>query len=157
MAKRGAPIQYEDSVFCAILERYAGGTNLLDILAEKGMPTWGAFWKRVMGPNAAPELVSAHARARDSWAEAKVEEAMHISDTPLMGKKTRKGPKGKIESVTHGDAVDARRLKVSTRLWFAERVLAKSYAGRTALQNPDGSNLNVVPVINLTVTAEGAK
>jgi hypothetical protein len=155
MAKRGRPIKYPESVFVEILERYAGGEDLMAILAAKGMPDWSTFWKRVMGPNAAPELVAAHARARDSWAEAKVAEAMHITDQPQIGKKVRKGPKGKVESVTHADAVDARRLRVSTRLWFAERVLSRSYGGRTTVQNPDGTPLNVVPVINVTVRSEG--
>lgn len=149
--KRGRPRLYPERVFVAILERYAKGENLLEILKGNGMPDWSTFWLRVMGPNADPELLAAHARARESWAEAKVVEAMDISDRPMIGKKTRKGPDG--TTTTTGDAVDARRLKVSTRLWFAERVLSKSYgaAVRATHQNPDGTPLNVVPVVNITV------
>jgi hypothetical protein len=152
-AKRpvGRPIEYPESVFLGILKRYAKGENLLGILKEPGMPDWSTFWKRVIGPNAPEGLVIAHARARDSWAEHKVEEAMDITDKTEMGQKVSDGPRGK--TVTKGDMVEHRRLKVSTRLWFAERVLAKSYSGRQQLThaNPDGSPLNLQPVINLTV------
>jgi hypothetical protein len=119
------------------------------------MPDWSTFWLRVMGPNASPELLAAHARARESWAEAKVAEAMDITDRPHVGKKVRIGADGKVESVTKGDAVDARRLRVSTRLWFAERVLSRSYgaASRVAHSNPDGTPIAVIPVINLTVVS----
>lgn len=152
-AKRrvGHPVEYPDSLFVRILARYASGENLMAILKRKGMPDWSTFWKRVMGPNAAPELVTAHARARDSWAEAQVAQAMHITDTPQQGKRVSKGPNG--TTTTTGDMTDHRRLRVSTRLWFAERVLSRSYgaAVRATHQNPDGSALNVVPVINVTV------
>lgn len=151
-SNRGRKEQYADDVFVGILERYAKGENLMEILKGKAMPDWSTFWKRVMGPNAVPELVTAHARARESWAEAKVVEAMDITDKPQVGKKVRKGPDG--TTTTTGDAVDARRLKVSTRLWFAERVLSKSYGAQARLthQNPDGGPVNVIPVINITVT-----
>jgi hypothetical protein len=158
LQKRGRKQEYPDSTFAAILARYAAGENLMAILVEKGMPEWSTFWNRVMGPSAVPELATAHARARESWADCQVEQAVQISDTPQMGKKVRKGPKGKIEAVTHGDAVDARRLRVSTRLWFAERILARQYGTqRVAHQNPDGTPIaptNVIPVINLTVVQE---
>lgn len=152
-AKRGRPQVYPDSLFVTILARYAKGEDLLKILKAKGMPDWSTFYNRVMGPNAVPELLAAHARARESWAEAKVAEAMHITDTPQVGKKVRKGPDG--TTTTTGDMTDHRRLRVNTRLWFAERVLSKSYgaAARVSHQNPDGTPLNVVPVINLTVVA----
>ncbi|HEX5128238.1 MAG TPA: hypothetical protein VFV90_00760 [Usitatibacter sp.] len=155
MAKRGRKQQYPDSTFVAILRRYAKGEDLMRILKADGMPDWSTFWDRVMGPSADPELTAAHARARDSWAEAKVAEAMEITDRPQLGKKVRKGPDG--TTTTTGDMVDARRLRVSTRLWFAERVLSKSYgaAVRATHQNPDGTPMNVVPVINVTVLAEG--
>lgn len=154
-SNRGRKEQYPESTFVAILERYAAGTNLMEILGEKGMPDWSTFWKRVMGPNAAPELITTHARARDSWAEAQVAQAMHITDTPQVGKRVTKGPNG--TTTTTGDMTDHRRLRVSTRLWFAERVLSRSYgaAVRATHQNPDGTPLNVVPVINITVLAEG--
>jgi hypothetical protein len=125
----------------------------MGILKGKSMPNWGTFWKRVMGPNASPDLVAAHARARESWAEAKVVEAMEITDKPHVGKKVRLDGKGNVEAVTQGDMVDARRLRVSTRLWFAERVLSKSYGAAMRHQNPDGSPLNVVPVLHVTMVA----
>lgn len=155
---RGRPITYPDSVFVQILERYAKGEDLLKILRPRGMPDWSTFWKRVMGPNASPELVTAHARARESWAEVKVAEAMRIAETPQQGKKTREGPDG--TTTTKGDMIEHRRLRVNTRLWFAERVLSKSYgaAARLTHQNPDGTPVNVIPVINLTVVGqEGGK
>lgn len=154
--RRGRPIEYPDSVFVAILARYAKGEDLLKIMKPKGMPDWSTFYNRVMGPNAVPELLAAHMRARESWAEAKVAEAMHITDTPQVGKKVRIGADGKTESVMKGDMVDARRLRVNTRLWFAERVLSRSYgaASRVAHSDPDGKPLSVVPVINLTVIGE---
>jgi hypothetical protein len=42
-----------------------------------------------------------------------------------------------------------RNLRISTRQWFASRLLAR-LASKQALQNPDGTPL-AMPVINLTV------
>lgn len=149
--KVGRPIEYPDDVFLGIIERYAQGENLMDILNGEGMPDWSTFWKRVMGPDAPEALVTAHACARQSWAEHKVEEAMNITDTTQLGKKISDGPRGK--TVSTGDMTEHRRLRVNTRLWFAERVLAKSYGNKlnATHQNPDGSPINVAPVIEITV------
>lgn len=147
----GREITYPDEQFLAILERYAQGENLLQILDADGMPDWATFWRRCCGPNASDELRTAYADAQVSWATRAVHEVPHIADTVDPGEErtTSSGPKGDTLTVKTIDRLGHRQLRVNTRQWFAERLLAK-HASKTVLMNPDGTPL-AVPAVSIIV------
>jgi hypothetical protein len=147
----GRKILYPESQYLAIIARYAEGENLLKILEEPEMPSWSAFWSNVCADDAPAELQAAYARAQESWATKAIAETPHIADTPHLGEErtVSNGPKGPTTTVKTADALGHRSLRISTRQWFATRLLAK-LASKHALQNPDGSAL-AIPVLNVTV------
>lgn len=151
----GRDLEYPDTQFLAILERWSDGENLLQILEEGGMPKWSTFWRRCCGPNASDELRAAYADAHVANAAHGLAQVPHIADNFHAAEERTEtdGPKGRTTSVKHVDALGHRNLRVNVRQWQAERVIARM-ASKTALQNPDGSPL-AVPVINMTVLPPG--
>lgn len=142
---------YPDEVYVGILERHAEGEHLITILEEPGMPSWATFFRQCAGREAPQHFQDAYASAHESWAHKYIAQGSVIADTQEMGETTTTKEWG-TERKTD-DMLGHRTLKVKTRQWFAERLLAKIYAAKqqTTLQNPDGSAIDIQPVINLTV------
>lgn len=94
-----------------------------------------------------------YARAREDQADTLADEIQAIADEPMIGQRVTvsgTGRKKKREVVT-ADMIEHRRLRVDTRKWIASKLKPRAYSDRTTLQNPDGTPVNCVPVINLTV------
>lgn len=146
----GHPIVYPDEVFIEICRRHSQGENLLAVLRETGMPDWTTFWTRCMASDAHENLRTVYDRAHEAWTQARLHETDEIANSQQLGEERTEsdGPKGHTTSVTTSDVLGHRQLQVKTRMWFAERLLAK-YAAKHALQNPDGSAVNFQPVINI--------
>jgi hypothetical protein len=145
-------LPYPEEQLLAIIERYARGENLLDILKEGNMPDWATFYRRCCDEKNAPEhLRIAYERAQVSWATRAVHEVPSIADNVELGEEltVSDGPKGVTTTRKTVDRIAHRALRVSTRQWFASRLLQK-LADKQILQNPDGSPV-FQPVINMTV------
>lgn len=150
--KIGPPEQYPDELMFEIIRRHEHGENVLKILREPGMPSFALFYRRVgiIGESKV-ELFTAYERAHKAWAMHRLLEVDEIANEQEMGEDetVTDGPKGTTVSRRRSDMLGHRTLKVKTRQWFAERILAH-YAAKQAFQNPDGSPL-IVPVINVKV------
>jgi hypothetical protein len=147
---------YTRETFLRIIERHAKGELMMRILREDGQPCWWTFYRNVIDDDphdGAPEdLRAAYLRAHKAYALIRTHDADEIADTQQLGEEVTvsEGPKGTTTSRKRSDVLGHRALQVKTRHWLSERVI-NSMAAKTALQNPDGSPINAVPVIHMTV------
>lgn len=148
----GAVSPYTQDTFLGIIARHSNGELMLKILRCDGMPSWSTFWENCIGPDASPELSTAYARAHESYAYHRSHDADEIADTQQLGveETVSDGPKGVTKTRKTADILGHRTLQVKTRQWLAERIVSR-LASKQALTNPDGSALNLQPVINMVV------
>lgn len=75
------------------------------------------------------EFADQYARAREAQADAIFDDILTIADTMQMGKKVKRMPGGKLETVT-GDMIEHRRLQVDARKWMAGKLRPKKYGDK---------------------------
>lgn len=77
-------------------------------------------------------------------AEFYVEQAIEISDTPLIGQKTVTKAAG--TEITEGDMIEHRRLQIDIRKWTAARLAPKKYGdpGKQAAADPEDSRPKLI-------------
>jgi len=145
----GRPSSYTDAVAMRICTRLANGESLRTICLDADMPDRGTviYW---LAQERNAEFARQYARAREAQADHYADEIIEISNTPVIGKKTKKT--GKVTEVTTGDMIEHRRLQVDARKWYAEKVAPKKYGTRAALEHTgrDGKDL---PATTTTVQA----
>lgn len=109
-----------------ICERLSDGESLRSICAADNMPNRATVF-RWLTKNT--EFSDQYARAREAQADAIFDDILMIADTMQMGKKVKRMPGGKLETVT-GDMIEHRRLQVDARKWMAGKLRPKKYGDK---------------------------
>lgn len=149
-AKVGRPTLYTEALALQICERLASGQPLVKICRDDDMPHVATVYRWMADGEAFRDM---YVRAREDQADTLADEIQAIADEPMLGERVTVKGKGKkrTREVVTGDMIEHRRLRVDARKWIAAKLKPKVYSERTTLQNPDGTPVNCVPVINLTV------
>lgn len=123
----GRPTIYSEALALAICTRLTEGISLRTICLDEDMPSISAVinW---LADGAHETFVAQYTRAREAQADRMAEEILEISNTPVLGIKT-KTTDGRTE-VTEGDMIEHRRLQVDARKWLAARMAPKKYGDR---------------------------
>jgi hypothetical protein len=134
--KTGRPSTYDPKIARIICEQISEGIPLRQICREnEGFPAWRTVYDWVARD---PDLSARLARAREMGYDAIAEEALEISDTPVMGQKQVMGDNKTY--VTIEDMLGHRKLQIETRLKLLACWDPKKYGNRTTLagdaQNP---------------------
>ncbi len=112
-----------------ICRRLSEGEPLRQICRDAHMPAWRTVYDWI---NADTDLAARIARARDLGFDAIAEEALRISDTPVVGEETEDD--GEKTKVKRGDMLGHRKLQVDTRLKLLAKWCPKRYGERTAME-----------------------
>lgn len=129
-----------------ICERLAGGESLRAVCKEPGMPHESTV--RAWARDDVQGFYTQYTRAREIGYDCLAEEALEISDTPVIGVKTKTNEKGETETVT-GDMIEHRRLRVDTRKWMLAKMLPKRYGDKITAEHTgaDGGPLQSVVTV----------
>lgn len=122
----GRPTSFTQAMADTLCERLASGLSLRKICRNKAMPNKATVF-RWLGQNA--EFSDQYARAREAQADLYVDEMVDLSDTPQIGRKTKRTVDGKLEVMT-ADMIEHRRLQIETRKWVAARMRPKKYGDK---------------------------
>jgi len=110
-APKGSGSKYTDDIADRICDLVSNGVNLRKVCRMEGMPAWRTVYDWVV---ARPDFAARLARARDMGYDALAEEALEISNTPVMGQKQVMGDKATYTTVE--DMLGHRKLQIETRL-----------------------------------------
>lgn len=115
-AKPGRPSIYTPELATEICARMSEGRSLRSVCRDEDMPDIRTVM-RWLGDPEKQEFCQQYAHARESLADALVEETLDLADgcDPESG------------------AVNKARLQVDTRKWFASKVAARKYGDKLAL------------------------
>lgn len=146
----GRPTVYTEALALDICERIASGQALVRICRDETMPGITTVYRWLIERE---EFRDMYTRAREDQADTLADEIQTIADEPMLGERVTVKGKGKkrTREVVTGDMIEHRRLRVEARKWIAAKLKPRVYSERQTLQNPDGTSINAVPVINLTV------
>ncbi len=114
-----------------ICRRLAEGETLRGICRTEGMPPESTVRKWAMDD--IHGFAAQYARARELGYHAMADEIVHISNTPVLGVKTKVDDTGKTET-TEGDMIEHRRLQIDARKWLLAKALPKVYGDKVALE-----------------------
>lgn len=129
LVTRGRPDTYDPTIASRICELLAQGMSLRSVCRQEGMPPESTVRLWVVDDR---EGFAAHyTRARDIGMDALADELLEISDTPVVGKKTKVA--GDKTETTEGDMIEHRRLQVDARKWYLSKVAPKKYGERLEL------------------------
>lgn len=120
------PSDYTPEIAAEICERLAGGVSLRAICAAEDMPSDRSVYRWL---EANEEFRQQYARAREVQADTLADEILDISNTTVIGVKTKTGKDG-VE-ITEGDMIEHRRLQVDARKWLAGKLAPKKYGDKT--------------------------
>lgn len=151
---RGRKTEFSQIVADAICERLADGESLRAICQDDSTPAKATVFKW-LGQN--PQFADQYARARESQADALVDEILEIADDASNDWMARNVKEGQAPGYDlNGEHVQRSRLRVDSRKWFASKVAPKKYGEKlqAELSGPDGAPL--VPILNVTVEAPKA-
>ncbi len=112
-----------------ICERIANGESLRSICDDEDMPNKSTVFRWLRSD---AEFSDQYARAREAQADALFDEMLDISNTPVIGEKTKTDKDGKVE-VSTGDMIEHRRLQIETRKWMAGKLKPKKYGDKLDL------------------------
>jgi len=121
----GRPSEYSQEIGTEICERLASGNSLRNICKASDMPSDRAVY-RWLASNEAFRQQYAH--AREIQADTLADEILDISNTTVLGVKTKTTADG-VET-TEGDMIEHRRLQVDARKWLASKMAPKKYGDR---------------------------
>lgn len=131
--------QWEEQ-FQHIIAELAAGRSVSKILREDdGMPPPRTFWNRIYRNEVLYEKIS---RAREFGADALLDEARAIADTPMEGEEVMMefGPDGAKRRITRKDMLGHRRLQIDTRVKYAQMIAPRKYGPKLDLTS-DGEGL----------------
>jgi len=136
--------KYTPELAQEIFRRISMGEPLLQICGDEGMPTRQAVYNWVHSDET---LALQFARAREEGCDAMAEEALHISNTPHIGKKKvySSGAEDDEDSmtVTEEDMLGHRKLQIETRLKLLACWNPKKYGTKVALGGDPGNPIQV--------------
>ena len=119
------PSDYTDEIAAEICERLAQGNSLRTICKAEDMPSDRSVYRWLEWNDAFRQQ---YARARETQADTLADEILDISNTTVLGVKTKIGKDG-IET-TEGDMIEHRRLQVDARKWLAGKLAPKKYGDK---------------------------
>lgn len=122
---------YTDEIADVICDRLSNGESLRTICSEEGQPSQSMVFRWLQGNAAFREN---YTRAREAQADAIFDEILHISNTPVVGEKTKISPNGEVE-VTTGDMIEHRRLQIEARKWMAGKLRPKKYGDKIEMEH----------------------
>ena len=111
-----------------ICDLVSNGVNLRSVCRMDGMPSWRTVYNWVVEK---PDFASRLARARELGYDALAEEALEISNTPVMGQKQVMGDKSTYTTVE--DMLGHRKLQIETRLKLLACWDPKKYGNKVQL------------------------
>lgn len=130
----GRPSSFTQETADVICERIANGESLRLICDDDDMPDKATVFRWL---KAEQDFCDQYARAREAQADTLFDEILHISNTPVVGEKTKTDKDGNVETST-GDMIEHRRLQIETRKWMAGKLKPKKYGEKLDL-NVSGS------------------
>ena len=131
-APKGSGSKYTDDIADRICDLVSNGVNLRKVCRMPGMPAWRTVYDWVV---ARPDFAARLARARDMGYDALAEEALEISNTPVMGQKQVMGDKATYTTVE--DMLGHRKLQIETRLKLLAKWNPKKYGDKTIVAGDD--------------------
>ena len=127
-APKGSGSKYTEEVADRICDLVSNGVNLRRVCRMEGMPAWRTVYDWVV---ARPDFAARLARARELGFDAIAEEALEISNTPVMGQKQVMGDKSTYTTVE--DMLGHRKLQIETRLKLLACWDPKKYGNKVQL------------------------
>jgi len=127
-APKGSGSKYTEQIADQICDLVSNGVNLRAVCRMQGMPAWRTVYDWVV---AKPDFAARLARAREMGYDALAEEALEISNTPVMGQKQVMGDNKTYTTVE--DMLGHRKLQIETRLKLLACWDPSKYGSRTTL------------------------
>jgi len=127
-APKGSGSKYTEEIADQICDLVSNGVNLRAVCRMQGMPAWRTVYDWVV---AKPDFAARLARAREMGYDALAEEALEISNTPVMGQKQVMGDNKTYTTVE--DMLGHRKLQIETRLKLLACWDPSKYGSRTTL------------------------
>lgn len=146
--KAGRPTTYTEEIGLKICERMACGESLRTISLDDGMPSLSAVF-RWLSDGKHEAFREQYELARAAQADAYFADAVHIADTPVIGRKVKIDKDGN-EEVTEEDMTAHRRLQIDTRKWAAGKLRPKVYGDRVAIAGDEESPLSIKAKVDLS-------
>lgn len=128
------PVSYTPELGIEICARLAEGESLSRICEDEGMPNKSTVVRWAADIN--HPLAQQYARAREIGYQLLADEIIRISDTPVIGEKTKISDDG-VE-ITKGDMIEHRRLQIDSRKWMLSKMLPKVYGDRVQVDQTIG-------------------
>jgi hypothetical protein len=120
--------EQKDEIIAHVLVNVASGRAVTTIFAEDDMPCHeNTFWKWYFVDE---ELRGKLAHARENGMEARMEQAVHVARTPMMGEVVTIEPGGEgeeIRKVRQEDMLGHRKLLVDTLIKSVQMLKPKTY------------------------------
>lgn len=120
-----------------ICNRIAEGEPLRAICRDEHMPSWRTVYDWI---NLDSAFAARIAHARELGFDAIAEEALAISDTPVVGEETEDD--GEKVKVKRGDMLGHRKLQIETRLKLLAKWCPAKYGDKQAVELSGGLALN---------------
>ena len=137
-APKGSGSKYTEELADRICDLVSNGVNLRKVCRIDGMPSWRTVYDWVV---AHPDFAARLARAREMGFDALAEEALEISNTPMMGQKQVMGDKSTFTTVE--DMLGHRKLQIETRLKLLAVWDPKRYGNKVQLGGDGGSPIKI--------------
>lgn len=160
----GRPTVFNQEVAAYILEGLTDGRSLRSICMEDAMPHVITVIRWLADPRH-EEFCIQYTRARMIQADTLADEVLHISNTPVMGVKTKTLITGEGEdakAVTErieGDMTEHRKLQIDARKWFAGKLAPQKYGAKlaTEISGPNGDPISVQSKVQLYLPDNGRR
>jgi hypothetical protein len=137
-APKGSGSKYTEEIAEQICDLVSNGVNLRQVCRKEVMPSWRTVYNWVVER---PDFASRLARAREMGFDALAEEALEISNTPMMGQKQVMGDKSTFTTVE--DMLGHRKLQIETRLKLLAVWDPKRYGNKLELAGDPNNPLKM--------------
>lgn len=137
----GNPTTYTPEIAENICELIASGNSLRTICADHDdMPALSTVF---LWLSKFPNFSEQYARARETWAEAELENIFDIADDTSRDTMTRKDRNGNEYEVADNEWIARSKLRVDTRRWALSKLAPKKYGDKITneLTGPNGQSL----------------
>jgi len=132
----GRPTDYNQDISDKICERIADGESLRTICSDDDMPNKATVFRWLAK---FPAFSDQYARARDTQAEAIVDEILNIADDGTNDWMERRNGDGEnIGWQENGEALRRSVLRIDARKWMAGKLKPKKYGDKVQHTGADG-------------------
>ena len=137
-APKGSGSKYTEELSEQICDLVSNGVNLRKVCRMDGMPAWRTVYNWVLER---PDFASRLARAREMGFDSLAEEALEISNTPVMGQKQVMGDSKTFTTVE--DMLGHRKLQIETRLKLLAVWDPKRYGNKLELAGDPNNPIKI--------------